>query len=196
MEWLDEKPNESVIYIAFGSYVEIPNQLMEDIAQGLLKSGRPFLWVVWRSKNGGKSEENLRCKEKLEKQGKIVTWCSQVEVLHHPSLGCFLTHCGWNSTLENLVSGVPIVACPLWNDQRCNAKLIQDVWKIGFRVSINDEGIVEKDDLGRCIDVMKGEEYRKNAIKWKDLAKEATKENGSSNLNLQAYVKQILLGHS
>ncbi|KAH0649905.1 hypothetical protein KY284_029817 [Solanum tuberosum] len=109
--------------------------------------------VVRKGKSGRKSEENLRCKEELEKQGKI-------------------------------------------NDQLCNAKLIQDVWKIGVRVRINDEGIVEKDDLGRCIDVMKGEEYRKNAIKWKDLAKEAMKENGSSNMNLQAYVKEILLGHS
>uniref|UniRef100_M1D1S0 Glucosyl transferase n=1 Tax=Solanum tuberosum TaxID=4113 RepID=M1D1S0_SOLTU len=68
--------------------------------------------------------------------------------------------------LESLVSDVPIVACPLWNDQLCNAKLIQDVLKIGVRVSVNDEGIVEKDDLGRCIDVvMKGEDYRKNAKK-------------------------------
>lgn len=137
------------------------------------------------------------CKEELEKQGKIVSWCSQVEVLHHPSIGCFITQCGWNSTLETLVSVVPVVACPLWNDQCCNAKLIQDVWKTGVRVSANDEGIVEKDDLGRYIDVViEGEEYRKNARKWRDFAKEAMNENGSSIMNLQAYVKEILLGHS
>ncbi|XP_004242781.2 UDP-glycosyltransferase 75C1-like [Solanum lycopersicum] len=197
IDWLDEKPNESVIYIAFGSYAEISNQLMEEIAQGLLKSGRPFLWVIRKGIKGENPKEKLRCKEELEKQGKIVTWCSQVEVLHHPSVGCFLTHCGWNSTLESLASGVPIVACPLWNDQLCNAKLIQDVWKIGVRVSVNDEGIVEKDDFERCIDVvMKGEECRNNAKKWKDLDKEVMKENGSSNLNMQAYVNEILLGHS
>ncbi|KAK4713094.1 hypothetical protein R3W88_019001 [Solanum pinnatisectum] len=176
MDWLDEKPNELVIYIAFGSYAEISNQLMEERAEGLLKSGRPFLWVVRKGINGENPEEKLRCKQELEKQGKIVTWCSQVEVLHHPSMSCFLNQCGWNSTLESTASGVPIVACLLWNQRR-----IQDFEIIGL-VRVNDEGIVEKDDLERCIDVvMKGEECRKNAKKWRDLAKKATKENGSSN---------------
>ncbi|KAG5588834.1 hypothetical protein H5410_049268 [Solanum commersonii] len=105
MDWLDAMTKESIIYIAFGSYSEISS--LEEIGQGLIKCGRPFLW-------------------ELEKQGKIVHWCSQVEVLQHPSLGCFLTHCGWNSTLESLSSGMPIVVCPLWTDQGCNAKLVQD----------------------------------------------------------------------
>ncbi|KAG5588627.1 hypothetical protein H5410_049061 [Solanum commersonii] len=186
MNWLDTMTKESVIYIAFGSYSEISNQLMEEIGQGLIKCGRPFLWVI--------REEN-----KGEKQGKIVRWCSQVEVLQHPSLGCFLTHCGWNSTLESLSSGMQIVACPLWTDQGCNAKLVQDVWKIGVRLNASEEGVVERDEFKRCIDVVmedgeKREELKKNVKKWKDLAKEAMKENGSSNVNLKAYVNEILLG--
>ncbi|OIT37258.1 PREDICTED: crocetin glucosyltransferase, chloroplastic-like isoform X1 [Nicotiana attenuata] len=200
MEWLDARANKSVIYIAFGSYAEISNQWMEEIGQGLLKCGRPFLWVIRETLNGEKPEENLTCKDELEKIGRIVRWCSQMEVLKHPSVGCFLTHCGWNSTLESLASGVPIVACPIWNDQVCNAKLIQDVWKIGVRVNANREGIVKRDEFERCIEIVmggseEGEELRKNVKKWKDLAKEAMKENGSSNVNLKAYVNEFLLGH-
>ncbi|CAN4090848.1 unnamed protein product [Withania somnifera] len=200
MDWLDSMTKESVIYIAFGSYSEIPSQLMEEIAQGLVKCGRPFLWVIRDNKGGGNPKEKLTCKEELEKQGKIVGWCSQVEVLQHPSLGCFLTHCGWNSTLESLSFGVPIVACPLWTDQSCNAKLVQDVWKIGVRVNANENGTVERDEFRRCIEIAmedgeKRDELTENAKKWKDLAKEAMKEHGSSNINLKAYVNEILLRH-
>ncbi|OIT28528.1 udp-glycosyltransferase 75b2 [Nicotiana attenuata] len=173
--------------------------LRRKIAQGLVKCGRPFLWVIREGKEGKKLGGKLSCKEELEQKGKIVSWCSQVEVLQHPSLGCFLTHCGWNSTLESLSSRIPVVACPLWTDQGCNAKLIQDVWKTGVRVNANEEGLVERDEFTRCIEIVmegeKREEIRENAKKWKDLAKEAMNENGSSNLNLKAYVNEILLGH-
>ena len=110
---------------------------MEEIGHGLLKCGSPFLWVIREEQDGDKMEDKLSCKDELEKQGKIVSWCSQVEVLKHPSVGCFLTHCGWNSTLESIASKVPIVACPLWNDQVCNAKLIHDIWKNGVRVNVS-----------------------------------------------------------
>ncbi|CAN4120860.1 unnamed protein product [Withania somnifera] len=199
MEWLDSMPNESVIYVAFGSYSEISSQLMEEIGQGLLKCGRPFLWVVREGKKGGKPEEKLSCKEELEKQGKIICWCSQVKVLKHPSVGCFLTHCGWNSTLESITFGVPIVACPIWNDQLCNAKLVQDVWKNGVRVKAGEGGIVERDEFERCIEMAmgggkEGEQVRQNAKKWRDLAKKAIMENGSSNLNLKTFANELLLG--
>lgn len=91
------------------------------------------------------------------------------------------------------------MACPLWIDQLSNAKLIQDVWKTGVRVNANDEGVIERNEFARCIEIVvgdgeKGEEIRKNAKKWRDLAKDAMKENGSSNVNLKAYVNEILLG--
>ncbi|XP_060178851.1 UDP-glycosyltransferase 75C1-like [Lycium barbarum] len=199
MEWLDLRPNESVIYIAFGSYTEISTQLMEEIGQGLLKCGRPFLWVIREGPNGEKPEEKLSCKDALEKKGEIVRWCSQVEVLKHPSIGCFLTHCGWNSTLESIASGVPVVACPIWNDQVCNAKLVQDVWKNGVRVNVGEGSITQRIEFERCIEIAmggskEGEELRKNAKKWRDLAKAAMKENDSSNVNLKAYVNEFLLG--
>ena len=131
----------------------------------------------------------------------IVPWCSQVEVLSHPSLGCFMTHCGWNSTLESLVSGVPKVAFPQWSDQGTNAKLTEDVWKTGVRVMVNKDGIVEGDEIKRCLELVvgdgeKGEAIRRNAKKWKELAMEAVNEVGSSYNNLKAFVDEIGEGNA
>ena len=93
-------------------------QKIEEIAHALLHSGRPFLWVIRSvSENGEVEEEKLSCRKELEEKGMIVAWCPQLDVLPHPSLGCFITHCGWNSTLECLASGVPVVAFPQWMDK-------------------------------------------------------------------------------
>ncbi|KAG5568684.1 hypothetical protein H5410_064301 [Solanum commersonii] len=184
MNWLDIMTKGSVIYVAFGSYTEASSQLMEEIGQGLLKCERPFLWVT----REGQIEEKLTCKDELEKQGKLVSWCSQVEVLKHPSV-------------ESIASGVPIVACPIWNDQLCNAKLVQDVWKNDVKVNTGDGGIVERDEFERCIEIVMGNgeeggKLRKNAKKWSDLAKEAMKKNGSSAMNVKTYANEFLLAGS
>ncbi|KAK9932979.1 hypothetical protein M0R45_020195 [Rubus argutus] len=84
----------------------------------------------------------------------IVPWCSQLEVLSNPSLGCFVTHCGWNSSLESMVYGVPVVAFPQLTDQCTNAKMIEDMWKTGVRVEPNEEGVVVGEELKRCLDLV------------------------------------------
>ncbi|PIA35955.1 hypothetical protein AQUCO_03400091v1 [Aquilegia coerulea] len=202
MEWLSSKDKSSVVYVSFGSIAVLTNKQMAELARGLVDSGRPFLWVIRSGENEPKQQdkdENERYKEILleEHKGMIVPWCSQVEVLNHTSIGCFVTHCGWNSTLESISMGVPVVAFPQWTDQGTNAKLIEDVWKMGVRVRPSDEEdkIVKSEEVIRCLkEVMegeKGEELRKNAKKWKELAREAVKEGGSSERNLRAFVEQI-----
>ncbi|XP_016731239.2 UDP-glycosyltransferase 75C1 isoform X1 [Gossypium hirsutum] len=177
LQWLDSKPKSAVVYVSFGSIAVLTKQQVEEIARALISSRRPFLWVVRNRKDGGyeeKEEDKLTCREELEQFGMVVPWCSQVEVLFHPSLGCFVTHCGWNSTLESMVAGVPVVAFPQWSDQGTTAKLIEDVWGNGVRVSANEEGIVERDEIVRCLDLVmmddeKGMEVKKNVEKWKGL---------------------------
>lgn len=196
VEWLNSKAEGSLVYVAFGSITELPQEQMEEIAHGLLESNKSFLWVIRTSPNGEKLEEKLSCKDQLEKLGLIVPWCSQVEVLSHTSVGCFVTHCGWNSYLESLVSGVPVVAIPLWTDQNTNAKFVQDIWRTGVRAKANENGIVEADEIRSSLEIVmdqgeRGQEMRKNAKKWKDLARDAAKEEGSSNLNLKAFVKEV-----
>lgn len=196
--WLDSKDEVSVVYVSFGSLATLPVRQMEEVARALIDSGYPFLWVIRESENEGKEQEYLSCGEELEQKGKIVKWCSQVEVLSHRSLGCFMTHCGWNSTMESLASGVPMVAFPQWTDQGTNAKLVQDVWKTGVRVDdkVNKQGIVEAEDIRKSLEVVmgsgeKGQILRENANKWKCLAREAVKEGGSSHKNLRTFLDGV-----
>lgn len=207
-EWLNSKNESSVVYVSFGSLLKLSKAQMEEIAIGLLECGRPFLWVIRVDENTKNSDdddddeknkeedEKLSCLDELEKLGKIVPWCSQLEVLTHPSLGCFVTHCGWNSTLESISCGVPVVAFPQWTDQGTNAKLIEDVWKTGVRVHANEDGMVKSGDIRKCIEeVMDGQEksleLRGNAKKWKVLAREAMEENGTSYNNLQTFFQGV-----
>ncbi|GMJ01771.1 indole-3-acetate beta-D-glucosyltransferase [Hibiscus trionum] len=202
LQWLDSKPKSSVVYVSFGSIAVLGRQQMEETARALIASGRPFLWVVRNQKARGEEEteeDKLSCREELEQFGMVVPWCSQVEVLSHPSLGCFVTHCGWSSTMESLVVGVPTVAFPQFSDQTTNAKLIEDVWGTGVRVSANEEGIVERGEIVRCLDLVmgdeeKGKEVRKNVEKWKDLATEAAMEGGSLDINLKAFIDDVTQG--
>ncbi|KAI3798190.1 hypothetical protein L1987_33459 [Smallanthus sonchifolius] len=196
IEWMNTKPEGSIVYISFGSIIMLSKKQKEAMAHGLLASRRPFLWVI-RDKDGDvkEEEEELSCMAELEQLGLIVPWCSQLEVLSHPSLGCFVTHCGWNSTLESIACGVPVVAFPHWTDQSTNAKLLEDVWGTGTRVTANEDGVVEGEEIRRCIEMVMGGHggvtMRKNAKKWKGLAREVMKEGGSSYMNLKAFVEQV-----
>ncbi|KAI4364321.1 hypothetical protein MLD38_020429 [Melastoma candidum] len=200
-QWLNTKPEASVVYVSFGSISVLQKEQMEEMARGLLKMGRPFLWVMRKDKGAAtapqEEADRVSCWEELQEKGKIIPWCSQYEVLSHPSVGCFLTHCGWNSTLESLACGVPMVAFPQWTDQLTNAKLIEDVWKTGVRVKPNEETrIVEGDEIMRCIEKVmdsgeSGEEIRRNAGKWKVLAREAVEEGGSSHRNIASFLEEI-----
>ncbi|OMO55937.1 UDP-glucuronosyl/UDP-glucosyltransferase [Corchorus capsularis] len=198
MEWLNSKPKSSVIYVSFGSLAVLSKAQIEEIAKGLLETGRPFLWVIREDGTEQKTgeEKGLSCEEELEKQGMIVPWCSQVEVLSHRSVGCFVTHCGWNSTFESLVCGVPMVTFPQVSDQPTNSKLVEDVWKTGVRLTKNEEGLVEGCEIKRCLELVmgggeRGEEIRKNAKKLKELTREGAKENGSSDKNLKAFLNEL-----
>ncbi|KAL2332625.1 hypothetical protein Fmac_013838 [Flemingia macrophylla] len=200
VEWLDSKPKLSVVYVSFGTLAVLNSRQTEELARSLLDSGYPFLWVI-TEKYGKEEKEKLQevcCMDELEMKGKIVKWCSQVKVLSHGSLGCFVSHCGWNSTMESVASGVPMVAFPQWSDQMTNAKLVEDVWKIGVRVDdkANEEGIVEAEEIRKCLEVVmgsggKGHELRKNAEKWKFLAREAVKEGGSSDRNMRTFLDDV-----
>lgn len=200
VELLDSKPVSSVVYISFGSIIALSKQQMEEISNGLLESGRPFLWVVRLPEDGADTEFATELSRWVSEtgQGVVVPWCSQVEVLSHPSTGCFVTHCGWNSTSESMAIGVPMVCFPRWTDQATNAKLVEDVWKTGVRVKVNGEGVLEGGELKRCLEEVmegeRGEEMRRNARKWRGLAREAAVEGGSSYLNIQAFVEEVKSG--
>ncbi|KAI4365456.1 hypothetical protein MLD38_021441 [Melastoma candidum] len=202
VHWLNTKEDGSVIYVSFGSLSVLSKPQMQEMAKGLLGTGRPFLWVVRHGSKGDNEragESSISAPEELELEGKgmIVPWCSQLEVLSHSLVGCFLTHCGWNSTIEGLICGVPMVAFPQWTDQLTNAKLVVDVWKIGVRLSKNETGIVEAENIRDCLETIlgggkKGEIIKGNANKWKSLAREAAREGGSSDKNLENLLRKLV----
>ncbi|XP_022147166.1 crocetin glucosyltransferase, chloroplastic-like [Momordica charantia] len=198
IEWLSSKAESSVIYISFGSICVLSDQQEEEIVGALFECGYTFLWVIRSKENEDQEEEDERIMKKFGGKGKIVRWCDQVQVLSHPSLGCFVTHCGWNSTLESLVYGVLMVGFPQQVDQATNAKLVEDVWRTGVRVKPNAKGIVERGEIRRCLDIVMGDtslekrgEMERNVKKWKELAREAIGEGGSSDVNLESFVMEI-----
>ncbi|KAL5703453.1 4-alpha-glucanotransferase [Ranunculus cassubicifolius] len=192
LKWLNAKETGSVLYIAFGSLAELGEQQMQEIIRGIKKSGKDFLWVVRETEQSKLPEGFI---EEMVEKGLIVPWCSQLEVLDHEAIGCFLTHCGWNSTIEALSLGVPMVAMPQIWDQLTNAKFIEDVWKIGLRVMKDDKGIVRGEELQLCIkEIMEGERgklIKTNASRWKELAKNAMDAGGSSDLNIEEFVTSV-----
>ncbi len=192
MKWLDTKETGSVVYTSFGSLASLGEEQMEELKWGLKNSNCYFLWVV-RETEQQKLPSNFL--EEIVENGIVVNWCPQLEVLTHKAVGCFMTHCGWNSTLEALSIGVPMVAMPQWTDQTTNAKFIKDVWKVGVRIKLDERGIATKEEIELCIrEVMEGEsgkEMKKNSIKWKEFAKEAVGEGGSSDKNIEEFVAKL-----
>jgi pathogen-inducible salicylic acid glucosyltransferase len=192
MKWLNAKPSNSVVYVSFGSFASLQIKQMEELTKGLESSGENFLWVV-------RAEEQMTLPkgfvENPGENGLVVTWSPQLKVLANEAIGCFLTHCGWNSTLEAICFGVPIVAMPLWFDQPTNAKFIEDVWGVGVRAKAGEEGLVGRDEIMRCVEEImhgqKGCEIKKNVKKWQESAIEAVSDGGSSNQNLDEFVTYV-----
>ncbi|CAN6823502.1 unnamed protein product [Brassica oleracea] len=191
--WLDTRTQGSVVYVAFGSMAKLNNAQMEELASAI--SNFSFLWVVRDSEEATLPSGFLETVDK--EKSMVLKWSPQLEVLSNKAIGCFLTHCGWNSTMEALTFGVPMVAMPQWTDQPMNAKYIKDVWKAGVRVKMDEEsGIVKKEEIEFSIkEVMEGEkskEMKENAKKWRDLAVKSLSEGGSTDVNIDTFVTKAI----
>ncbi|CAN1852702.1 UDP-glycosyltransferase 74B1 [Linum perenne] len=121
------------------------------------------------------------------------------ELLAHEATGCFVTHCGWNSTLEALSLGVPMVAMPQWTDQVTNAKYVEDVWKVGVRAKEDESGIAGREEIGRCLKevMLEGDrsmEIKEAAKKWRKKAVDAVSKGGDSDKEIDSFVKHLMKG--
>ncbi|CAD6269010.1 unnamed protein product [Miscanthus lutarioriparius] len=191
MEWLDAQPEKSVVYLSFGSLLGYTRRQAEEVLHGLQAGGRPYLWVVRRE---GRAEEvDDLCLTAAAAAGMVVEWCDQQRVLAHPSVGCFVTHCGWNSTLEAVVCGVPMVAVPSWSDQPVNAWLVEE-WEVGVRAERDGEGTLTGEELASCVELVMGGgdkavQVRANASGLKERAREAVAAAGPLERSLRSFVK-------
>lgn len=199
LEWLDAQPRDSVIFVCFGSGGTLSRAQTIELALGLERSEQRFLWVV-RSPNDEVADASFFSNEsqtdpldflpkgfveRTKERGLLVLdWAPQAKVLSHASIGGFLSHCGWNSVLESVANGVPLVAWPLYAEQRMNAVLVTEDVKVALRPKVGENGLVELVEIARVVrTLMQGEEGKKLRCKMKDLKEAAAttlKENGSS----------------
>lgn len=173
LDWLSKQELGSVVYVSFGSWVgPIGDGKVAELALGLEAVRMPFIWVLGPTWRGGLPEGYL---ERVASHGKIVAWAPQREVLEHQAVGCYLTHCGWNSTLEAIECRKPLVCYPVAGDQFVNCAYIVNVWKIGVRVAGPGQGAVEE-GLRRVMTLgAEGGEMRRRAMELKE---RITREDG------------------
>uniref|UniRef100_A0A2P2NY13 Glycosyltransferase n=1 Tax=Rhizophora mucronata TaxID=61149 RepID=A0A2P2NY13_RHIMU len=197
INWLGTKPAGSVVYVSFGSFGRPSKKQLEEISWGLKRSSFYFLWGVKATDDDEEPKVPPGfVEEEVAAKGLAVNWVPQVKVLASGAVGCFLTHCGWNSTIEALSLGVPMVAMPLWSDQPTNAKLVEDVWKVGIRAKPDENGIVNREEIEFCVrqvmeDEKRGKEMRENSKKWKQLAIEACSQGGTSDRSISDFVSKL-----
>ncbi|KAE8675075.1 hypothetical protein F3Y22_tig00111701pilonHSYRG00079 [Hibiscus syriacus] len=196
ISWLDKQAPKSVIYVSFGSMASLSKQEIVEIAWGLANSKQPFLWVIRPGLVHGSEGTELipdGFRQKVgDHRGFIVKWAPQREVLAHDAVGGFWTHCGWNSTLESLSEGVPMLCKPCFGDQFLNMKYICYAWKIGIQV----ESELERGKIQGAIKTLmadiQGEEIRNKAMELKRKTILSLTEGGSSLSSLEEFTKQML----
>lgn len=186
--WLQSKPPGSVLYVSFGSFLQASKHVIGEIAHGLLLSRVSFIWVV-------REDADLPSgfRDEIEERGLIVPWCDQIKVLSNPAVGGFLTHCGWNSVLESIWCGVPMICYPLDYDQPMNRKLVVEDWRIG--INLREGDCVEREEVSqKTNEFMNGGVSERLRQQMKEVSvklKAALESDGSSEANFDRFVKDL-----
>ena len=191
MDWLDSQPAESVLYISLGSFLSVSSAQMDQILTALNASHVRYFWVA--------RAEASRLREKCGDNGLVVPWCDQLKVLSHSCIGGFWSHCGWNSTLEGVLAGVPMLTFPLFLDQFPNSSQIVKDWRNGCKLERKEMGseVLRKEEIEvvvrRFMDVdsKEGKEMRERAKEVRGLCLQAIAKGGSSDVNLDALLRGI-----
>ncbi|KAF3328622.1 UDP-glycosyltransferase 72B3 [Carex littledalei] len=200
LDWLNKQPANSVLYVSFGSGGTLTMKQMDELAYGLESSSQRFLWVVRSPSDTGDGSNyyyNAESKkdpfaflpegfrERTKERGMVVSsWAPQTKVLAHEATGGYVCHCGWNSTLETVVHGVPIIAWPLYAEQKQNAVMLSEGAGIALRLEKRGDGVVEREEIARKVRALiKGEEgkrLRRKVAELKEAAAEGMKEGGTA----------------
>ncbi|OVA02797.1 UDP-glucuronosyl/UDP-glucosyltransferase [Macleaya cordata] len=206
-KWLDSQPKSSVLYVSFGSFLSFSRDQMDEISAGLRESGVRYLLVSRGDHiSAGTTVPDDDHDEMSMSNSLVVPWCDQLRVLCHSSVGGFWTHCGWNSTVEGVFAGVPMLTFPVGLDQFPNRKLIVDDWKVGMKVKnkeqFKSERWIKKEEVvmivKRFMDLDGDDEckeMRRRAVELKESCRRALAKGGSSQTNLNAFIRDILKCH-
>ncbi|CAJ1891076.1 unnamed protein product [Sphenostylis stenocarpa] len=211
LKWLDCQKTGTVIYVCLGSLCNLATPQLIELGLALEASERPFVWVI---REGSHSEalekwiEEYGFEERTNGRSLLIRgWAPQLLILSHPAIGGFITHCGWNSTLEAICAGVPMVTWPLFADQFLNESQVVQVLKVGVKVGVEipikwgeevEIGVqVKKEDIERAIvEIMdvtsESEERRKRIRELAEMAKRAMEKGGSSYSNVILLIHDIM----
>ncbi|GMH08945.1 hypothetical protein Nepgr_010785 [Nepenthes gracilis] len=198
LSWLDSQPSRSVLFLCFGSMGVFSAAQLREMAVGLEKSGHRFLWVARTPPPGDKNGGTKASLESIMPEGFLErtkdrgllwgSWAPQLEVLSHDSVGGFVTHCGWNSVLEAVWHGVPLIAWPLFAEQRLNKVFLVEAAKLALPLNLAKDGFVTADELEvRVRDLMgskSGRPIRERVMAAREEAKAAIGQGGSSRAAL------------
>ncbi|XP_009771644.1 nuatigenin 3-beta-glucosyltransferase-like [Nicotiana tabacum] len=201
VEWLNGQKPKSVLYVSFGTLTKFPDDQISEIAGALESSNVPFIWVVRKQTL---LPEGFEGKTAANKKGLIIRgWAPQLTILDHSATGGFMTHCGWNSVLEAITAGVPLLTWPLFAEQFYNEKLVEvvglgvkvgtEIWSPGLEVS---SPVLGSEKIKEAIErLMNGSEeskkIREKAMAMEKMAKNAIEEGGSSWNSLTALIDDI-----
>ncbi|XP_042482089.1 UDP-glycosyltransferase 88F3-like [Macadamia integrifolia] len=199
LRWLDAQPSRSVVFLSFGSRGVFPAKQISEIAEGLERSGQRFLWVVRSPPTDSGKRSSLSATDDFDldavmpegfldrtrDKGQVVkSWAPQVEVLSRESVGGFVTHCGWNSVLEAVCAGVPMLAWPLYAEQEVNKEVLVEDMKLAMPMEAAEDGIVVAAEVEKrvkaLIDSDDGAEMRERSREIREKALAAWAEGGSS----------------
>ncbi|KAM3366869.1 hypothetical protein ACQJBY_015895 [Aegilops geniculata] len=194
LDWLDGHGANSVVYVNYGSITVMTNEQLLEFAWGLANSGYPFIWNIRPDLvKGDTAVLPPEFMASIDGRAILTTWCSQEKVLAHKAVGVFLTHSGWNSTLESISNGVPMLSWPFFAEQQTNCRYKCTEWGNGMEI----DGEVKREVLAAMIrEAMEGEkglEMRRRAAEWKESAVRATLPGGSAVTNLDRVIRDVLL---
>ncbi|XP_077252723.1 UDP-glycosyltransferase 92A1-like isoform X2 [Tasmannia lanceolata] len=192
-EWLNLHRPCSVLYISFGSQNSISTSQMMALAMGLERSGKAFIWAIRAPIGFDKTDdfrsewlpEGFEARVGERKQGILVRkWAPQLEILSHKSTGAFLSHCGWNSTVESLTRGVPMIGWPISGEQFYNSKMLEEEIGVCVEIGRGNSEEIREDHVVKVIEMVmgeteKGEEMRRRVYGVKEMLEAAIREDGS-----------------
>ncbi|KAL8260537.1 hypothetical protein R6Q59_028490 [Mikania micrantha] len=205
LNWLDKQASDSVIFINFGTTTSFSEDQIIEIAIGLETSDQKFVWVVRDADRGDFATNDIvhvdlpkGFEERVKDRGLVVReWAPQLDILAHPSIGGFMSHCGWNSCVESMSMGVPIAAWPMHSDQPNNAVLVTKLLKVGIvvkdwcrREQVVAAAVVEK-AVRRLMGSKEGEEVRKRAVAIGRRIRKSVREGGVTQMELESFISHI-----